>query len=560
MFCLVIGSSQFAQALSGFPELDVEQITTARPSPVDLTKALRNKPPSNTVIVMVDTGDASASNLIKANFKVVLLAGIQAAPRQVPGCQTLVAPITVTDIVSSINMMMGSALSSPEQPTLEVAPSNDGALAQTFEVSDSTQYAENPGAEEIEAEAPTWIPPEGDPPPVPAKPPPWETPAPPAPPPPPVVDAPPPWETPAPPAPPAAAAPPPWETITAGADNASGMGVFITDPVRGLVAKEETAASLWGAQSNGAASPVSPIRVGISSAPAVIPQAGLFNPAAVELRNGRIVVIVVPKGGTGKSTFSLFSAFFTADALARSNKKVCLLDANLQQADAIRMLKRSQDASTIVNLVGDVVNRQTVSNIIQHIGNLDIVFGPLKPEEANPNIITPQMYASVAAVLREMYDYVIVDTPVADHYHPLFDQFLIPIADYMVCVLTPDRVPTERAIAYLLLKEAPVAIGGAGVDRGRIGIVLNKVTEDRVSAVTDSRHSLQAWNWLGMVKEDVTWREATDRGEIPNFTAEAVGALAGIWYKITGEQVFATQQAAPERSKESSFLRRRAKR
>jgi len=305
---------------------------------------------------------------------------------------------------------------------------------------------------------------------------------------------------------------------------------------------------------------VSPIRLTPSSAPSAVQLPGLFNPAAVSSRTGRVIVIVIPKGGTGKSTFTLFSSFFIADALARSNKKVCLLDANLQQADAIRMLKRSRDASTIVQLVGDVINRQTVSNIIQHIGNLDLVFGPAKPEEANPNIITPQMYSNVAAVLREMYDYVIVDTPVAEHYHPLFDQFLIPVCDYMVCVLTPDRIPTENTIAYLQIKESPVAIGGAGMDRGRIGIVLNKVSEDRQSAVNNTRHSLQAWNWLGMVKDDVTWREATDRGEVPDFGPDAVASLSGIWYKITGEHALAS--AAPiatAKAKKFSLLGRKTK-
>jgi pilus assembly protein CpaE len=124
-------------------------------------------------------------------------------------------------------------------------------------------------------------------------------------------------------------------------------------------------------------------------------------------RQGRIVTVFSPKGGTGKTV--------TATNLAASfakyeQKRTLLLDLDLQFGDAAIMLGLEPE-KTIYDLVvapGELDSEKLAGYITKHTCGLDILPAPLRPEDAE--LVTESKLARLLEVARESYDLIVVDT------------------------------------------------------------------------------------------------------------------------------------------------------
>ena len=98
-------------------------------------------------------------------------------------------------------------------------------------------------------------------------------------------------------------------------------------------------------------------------------------------RQGRIVTVFSPKGGTGKTVV----ATNLAAALAkREGSKTLLLDLDLQFGDAAIMLGIEPE-KTIFDLVtapGELDSEKLAGYVTVHASGLDILPAPLRPEDA----------------------------------------------------------------------------------------------------------------------------------------------------------------------------------
>jgi pilus assembly protein CpaE len=124
-------------------------------------------------------------------------------------------------------------------------------------------------------------------------------------------------------------------------------------------------------------------------------------------RNGKIVTVFSPKGGTGKTV----TATNLASALAKfEGRKTLLLDLDLQFGDAAIMLGIEPD-KTIYDLVvapGELDSEKLAGYTTKHLSGLDVVPAPLRPEDAE--LVTEAKLGRLLEVAKESYDCIVVDT------------------------------------------------------------------------------------------------------------------------------------------------------
>lgn len=121
----------------------------------------------------------------------------------------------------------------------------------------------------------------------------------------------------------------------------------------------------------------------------------------------RVVTIFGPKGGLGKTTI----AVNLAAELARQNKKVVLVDLDLQFGD-VHIFLDIDPTDTIAELVQEFFssNIDSVRSFMNiHSSGIHVLCSPKSPEYAET--ISAEKIQSLLSLLRSYYDFVIIDTP-----------------------------------------------------------------------------------------------------------------------------------------------------
>lgn len=131
-------------------------------------------------------------------------------------------------------------------------------------------------------------------------------------------------------------------------------------------------------------------------------------PAAVT--GGRVVTVFSTKGGVGKTVL----ATNLGAALAKSlNMRTALVDLDLQFGDVGIMLGLAPEhtifdvAASIERLDEDLLR----GHMTHHDSGLDVLLAPVRPEDAET--VTAGRIGRILALLREMYDVVVIDTAAA---------------------------------------------------------------------------------------------------------------------------------------------------
>ncbi len=183
---------------------------------------------------------------------------------------------------------------------------------------------------------------------------------------------------------------------------------------------------------------------------------------AVRGRQGTIITVFSPKGGTGKTV----TATNLAAALVKAaGKKTLLLDLDLQFGDAAIMLGVEPE-KTIFDLVvapGELDSEKLSGYTTHHPCGLEILPAPLRPEDAE--LVTEAKLARLLEVARESYDAIVVDTS------PFFHGPMLATLDrtdelFLLCGLD---VPTLKNVKLSLQTLEMLSF-----PRDRIRIVLNR--------------------------------------------------------------------------------------
>jgi cellulose biosynthesis protein BcsQ len=243
---------------------------------------------------------------------------------------------------------------------------------------------------------------------------------------------------------------------------------------------------------------------------------------------------------THNSTLTLNLAVYLGLRLRKFNKRVCIIDANFQQADAGKLLDKY--SPNIVSLSKDrsAIVPEQIERYLIHRPDLNIsaLLGPAIPSEANPALFTGALYNTILEALRPNFDYIFIDTPVAEIYHDIFKNFALPQSDFIIVPITPAYHTIMNADAWLSTITQPTHANGEGIDPAIIGIVMNQqrdnvgITEDEV------RQELFHWKYLGSIPDTNEWVRALNNNELiaTKNIHELNVAFGRILYEATGEQ------------------------
>jgi pilus assembly protein CpaE len=146
------------------------------------------------------------------------------------------------------------------------------------------------------------------------------------------------------------------------------------------------------------------LRFVMSKAIARAPRKGATEKARSE---GRLVCVLGPKGGTGKTLTSCNLSV----GLALAGKKVLVIDLDLQFGDVALCLGLPPER-TMYDLAvsgGSLDEDKLADYVMTHDTGVDVLLAPARPDQASA--ITIELLRDVLVVARSAYDFVIADTP-----------------------------------------------------------------------------------------------------------------------------------------------------
>jgi pilus assembly protein CpaE len=177
---------------------------------------------------------------------------------------------------------------------------------------------------------------------------------------------------------------------------------------------------------------------------------------------GRVLAFYGAKGGVGTTTIAINVAI----ALQRElDRRVCLVDANLQFGDHRVFLDLGLDRKSIVDAVSaPSIDADLLRGVmVEHESKIDLLLASPTPEQAE--LVTKEHLTQVIDVLRGLYDYVVVDVDkrLDDMNLGVFDA-----ADQLFVVLTADLSCLKNV---RLVLETLAHIGYEG---DRVKLILNR--------------------------------------------------------------------------------------
>jgi pilus assembly protein CpaE len=162
-------------------------------------------------------------------------------------------------------------------------------------------------------------------------------------------------------------------------------------------------------------------------------------PVATHKDEGQIIVVMSAKGGSGKTVVATNLGIL----LTRfEDKKVALVDADLQFGDVCLVLQL-EPRFTLVNAAHELhhLDSQLLESLLtDHPSGLKVMAAPLEPAFADD--ISTESLITVVTLLRETYDYVIVDTA------SMLDELLLSLlekADVILQVVDMDLPSVKNA-------------------------------------------------------------------------------------------------------------------
>ena len=254
-----------------------------------------------------------------------------------------------------------------------------------------------------------------------------------------------------------------------------------------------------------------------------------------------LICVLGPKGGTGKTLTSTSLAV----ALAELGMSAALVDLDLQFGDVGLSLGLPPD-NTIFDLVrtgGSLDEEKLDGFMVEHPSGVKVLLAPSRPDHAAT--VSVEFLREVYGTLRQMFDYVIVDTP------PGFTPEVIATIDNatMVCM-----VGMLDALSLKNTKLGLETLELMGFPSDHVKLVLNRA-HSRVGISDDDVVAIMGRTPDVFVPSDRDIPRAINEGK-PILTAKPQSEAAEAFRKLAGMVVEGEPVPASSRGLRKLFTRR----
>ncbi len=260
------------------------------------------------------------------------------------------------------------------------------------------------------------------------------------------------------------------------------------------------------------------------------------------IHTGRIVTVFSPKGGVGKTTMAVNLAIALADKGAR---KVCLVDLDLAFGDVAITLQLFP-THTIEHAIGseDSIDEQLIEGLLtRHPDSLMVLAAPSHPDVRDR--ITPILVSRILRALRDVFDFIVVDTA------PAFDEQTLTAldeTDECVIVATLD-VPTLKNV-----KVALETLEMLNIASGHRHLLLNRA-DDAVGLGPEKVESILGMGVATQISTSMEIAAATNSGRPILSTTPGhpfSKALRQLASQLTGQPAAPTGAPAPSDQNETA--------
>jgi pilus assembly protein CpaE len=193
--------------------------------------------------------------------------------------------------------------------------------------------------------------------------------------------------------------------------------------------------------------------------------------------DGKIITVFTAKGGVGKTMLAINLGVVLAQ---RGANKVCVVDLDLSSGDiAISLLLDPvRTLADAVSMIGHIDITGAASLLTPYRPGLEMLLAPVSPGDAEK--VPPSLVGELLAVLRTMFDYVVVDTPphISEHVLTALDA-----SAHHVLLTTPD-VPALKNLRVVLdvldMLSYPAEIRSVVLNRAESKLRLSQEDVERV--------------------------------------------------------------------------------
>jgi pilus assembly protein CpaE len=193
--------------------------------------------------------------------------------------------------------------------------------------------------------------------------------------------------------------------------------------------------------------------------------------------DGKIITVFTAKGGVGKTMLAINLGVVLAQ---RGANKVCVVDLDLSSGDiAISLLLDPvRTLADAVSMIGHIDITGAASLLTPYRPGLEMLLAPVSPGDAEK--VPPSLVGELLAVLRTMFDYVVVDTPphISEHVLTALDA-----SAHHVLLTTPD-VPALKNLRVVLdvldMLSYPAEIRSVVLNRAEPKLRLSQEDVERV--------------------------------------------------------------------------------
>lgn len=214
---------------------------------------------------------------------------------------------------------------------------------------------------------------------------------------------------------------------------------------------------------------------------------------------GNIVAVFSPKGGSGCSTVAINLGV----SIAKQGYSTALVDGSLQFGDVAVMLNM-KPITSVVDLSdrASELDNELISSVIQkHQSDLSVLFAPPRPEMAE--VVTDGKLKELLNALRDMYDFIIVDTSSTLDSITLS---ILDVADRIVLVTQQNLPSLKNASRFFDLCES------LNYESDKVNLVVNRVSEKKGISVKDISNTLKRPVVMAIPIDDDTVNSAIDQG------------------------------------------------